>query len=101
MPNLSQRNLALELVRVTEAAALAAGRWYGKVCAQPHSRRCTSVTAVASGVLRKITGIRGWCGKSCCTHGHHLSALPLHSPFIFPLWQTSAGVELCRLRRNA
>lgn len=31
MPNLSQRNLALELVRVTEAAALAAGRWYGKV----------------------------------------------------------------------
>ncbi|KAK9799326.1 hypothetical protein WJX73_002740 [Symbiochloris irregularis] len=30
MPNLSQRNLALELVRVTEAAALAAGRWYGK-----------------------------------------------------------------------
>lgn len=25
-----QRNLALELVRVTEAAALAAGRWYGK-----------------------------------------------------------------------
>ncbi len=26
-----QRNLALELVRVTEAAALAAGRWLGKV----------------------------------------------------------------------
>lgn len=25
-----QRNLALELVRVTEAAALAAGRWFGK-----------------------------------------------------------------------
>lgn len=25
-----QRNLALELVRVTEAAALSAGRWYGK-----------------------------------------------------------------------
>jgi hypothetical protein len=29
--NLVQRNLALELVRVTEAAALAAGRWLGKV----------------------------------------------------------------------
>ena len=29
--NLKQRNLALEIVRVTEAAALAAGRWYGKV----------------------------------------------------------------------
>lgn len=28
---LQERNLALELVRVTEAAALAAGRWYGKV----------------------------------------------------------------------
>lgn len=25
-----QRNLALELVRVTEAAALAAAKWYGK-----------------------------------------------------------------------
>ena len=25
-----QRNLALELVRVTEAAALAGGKWYGK-----------------------------------------------------------------------
>jgi hypothetical protein len=25
-----QRNLALELVRVTEAAALASGRWFGK-----------------------------------------------------------------------
>lgn len=25
-----QRNLALELVRVTEAAALASGRWLGK-----------------------------------------------------------------------
>ena len=25
-----QRNLALELVRVTEAAALAGGRWFGK-----------------------------------------------------------------------
>jgi len=29
-----QRNLALELVRVTEAAALASGKWFGKV------RRC-------------------------------------------------------------
>ncbi|GIL53504.1 hypothetical protein Vafri_9091 [Volvox africanus] len=28
--SLVQRNLALELVRVTEAAALAAGRWFGK-----------------------------------------------------------------------
>eukprot|EP00884_Botryococcus_braunii_P021724 jgi/Botrbrau1/8235/Bobra.0392s0030.1 len=28
--NFKQRNLALELVRVTEAAALAAGRWFGK-----------------------------------------------------------------------
>ena len=26
-----QRNLALELVRVTEAAALASGKWFGKV----------------------------------------------------------------------
>ncbi len=45
-----QRNLALELVRVTEAAALAGGRWLGKGdknaadqvrCspAEPHSRR--------------------------------------------------------------
>ena len=25
-----QRNLALELVRVTEAAALAGGKWYGR-----------------------------------------------------------------------
>ena len=25
-----QRNLALELVRVTEAAALASGKWFGK-----------------------------------------------------------------------
>ena len=29
-----QRNLALELVRVTEAAALSAGRWLGKVSSQ-------------------------------------------------------------------
>ena len=29
-----QRNLALELVRVTEAAALAAGRWLGKASIQ-------------------------------------------------------------------
>ena len=29
-----QRNLALELVRVTEAAALSAGRWLGKVRSQ-------------------------------------------------------------------
>lgn len=30
MPELPQRNLALDLVRVTEAAALAAGRWVGR-----------------------------------------------------------------------
>jgi fructose-1,6-bisphosphatase II len=30
MPEQPDRNLALELVRVTEAAALAAGRWVGR-----------------------------------------------------------------------
>jgi fructose-1,6-bisphosphatase II len=30
MPELPERNLALDLVRVTEAAALAAGRWMGR-----------------------------------------------------------------------
>ena len=29
-PTFPDRNLALELVRVTEAAAMAAGRWVGK-----------------------------------------------------------------------
>ena len=35
-----QRNLALELVRVTEAAALASGKWFGK--ARPSVFRCVA-----------------------------------------------------------
>lgn len=35
------RNLAMELVRVTEAAALAGGAWLGKVCRRSASRPTT------------------------------------------------------------
>jgi hypothetical protein len=38
-----ERNLALELVRVTEAAALAAGRWCGTLLpASQHAQLCPS-----------------------------------------------------------
>ena len=35
------RNLAMELVRVTEAAALAGGAWLGKVCLTPSASPCS------------------------------------------------------------
>ena len=39
MPEEMQRNLALELVRVTEAAALAAGLWLGRGDKNARGRR--------------------------------------------------------------
>ena len=55
MPNLSQRNLALELVRVTEAAALAAGRWYGKVRPRHASTGARSVLLSWQGSHQSFT----------------------------------------------
>jgi coniferyl-aldehyde dehydrogenase len=43
------RNLALELVRVTEAAAMAAGRWVGKIVAKAAAENLTPVTLELGG----------------------------------------------------
>ena len=40
------RNLALELVRVTEAGALAAGRWVGRGNKAPQWTQCGSLSAL-------------------------------------------------------
>lgn len=50
-----ERNLALELVRVTEAAALAASRWMGKgVAEEPHHAACEAMAIAIKSV--KIEG---------------------------------------------
>ena len=45
-----QRNLALELVRVTEAAALAGGKWYGK----GDKNAADQVTFISSSIMLRI-----------------------------------------------
>ena len=57
-----QRNLALELVRVTEAAALASGKWFGKVCHTP----CCCHTSPARLLLARRLSL---CGSRTASFG--------------------------------
>ena len=54
-PSYPDRNLALELVRVTEAAAMAAGRWVG----QGDKNGADGVAVNAMRVLISTVGMRG------------------------------------------
>src|SRR3954469_7624953 len=54
-PNAPDRNLALELVRVTEAAAMAAGRWVGR----GDKNGADGVAVNAMRVLISTVGMRG------------------------------------------
>jgi len=76
-----QRNMALEIVRVTEAAALASGRWLGRgdkeAADQVRAFACTH-----AGELQRV-GLAGGCAErgqqqeGACTQVHHL---PRDSP---------------------
>ena len=61
MSKAPNRNLALELVRVTESAALAAGRWMG--CGQKEAGDGAVVSLVMrgkTGTVRTIHAERHW-----------------------------------------